>query len=107
MSLMLELPPELETELAAEAAELGVPLSEYVLRILAGGRNMSRAPRTGAEVKKWGIPKTTTKAINLGHAVSEANRRHADPIAAILKAESGRRRLVTRHRSDSLRVLLS
>src|SRR5436305_11522560 len=50
VSLMLELPPELETELAAEAAELGVPLSEYVLRILAGGRNMSRAPRTGAEL---------------------------------------------------------
>src|ERR1019366_1544528 len=50
-----------------------------------------KAPRTGAEVKKWGIPRTTTKAINLGHAVNEANRRHADPIAAILKAESGRR----------------
>jgi uncharacterized protein len=50
-----------------------------------------KAPRTGAEVKKWGIPRTTSKAINLGHAVSEANRRHADPIAAILKAESGRR----------------
>jgi uncharacterized protein len=50
-----------------------------------------KAPRTGAEVKKWGIPRTTTKAINLGRAVNEANRRHADPIAAILKAESGRR----------------
>lgn len=50
-----------------------------------------KAPRTGAEVKKWGIPRTTTKAINLGHAVNEANRRHADPIAAILKAESGQR----------------
>jgi uncharacterized protein len=50
-----------------------------------------KAPRTGAEVKKWGIPRTTTKAINLGHAVNEANRRHADPIAAILKVESGRR----------------
>ncbi len=50
-----------------------------------------KAPRTGAEVKKWGIPRTTTKAINLGHAVNEANRRHADPIAAILRAESGQR----------------
>jgi hypothetical protein len=50
-----------------------------------------KAPRTGAEVKKWGIPRTTTKAINLGRAVNEANRRHADPIAAILKTESGRR----------------
>ena len=48
-----------------------------------------KAPRTGAEVKKWGIPRTTTKAINLGHAVTEARRRHADPIEAILKAELG------------------
>src|SRR5262249_19485737 len=48
-----------------------------------------KAPRTGAEVKKWGIPRTTTKAINLGRAVTEARRRHADPIEAILKAESG------------------
>jgi DUF917 family protein len=50
-----------------------------------------KAPRTGAEVKKWGIPRTTTKAINLGRAVNDANRRHADPIAAILNTESGRR----------------
>lgn len=48
-----------------------------------------KAPRTGAEVKKWGIPRTTTKAINLGHAVTGARRRHADPIDAILQAESG------------------
>ena len=50
-----------------------------------------KAPRTGAEVRKWGIPRTTSKAINLGRAVAEANRRHADPIAAILEAESGKR----------------
>jgi DUF917 family protein len=48
-----------------------------------------KAPRTGAEVKKWGIPRTTTKAINLGHAVTGARRRHADPIDAILQSESG------------------
>ncbi|MBK7471613.1 MAG: DUF917 domain-containing protein [Betaproteobacteria bacterium] len=50
-----------------------------------------KAPRTGAEVRKWGIPRTTTKAIRLGRAVAEANRRHADPIAAVLEAESGMR----------------
>jgi len=50
-----------------------------------------KAPRTGAEVRRWGIPRTTSKAIALGHAVAEANRRHADPIEAILKAESGKR----------------
>jgi DUF917 family protein len=49
-----------------------------------------KAPRLGSEVKKWGILRTTTKAIRLGHAVLDANRRHEDPIAAILDAENGR-----------------
>lgn len=50
MSLMLDLPPELETELAAEAARLGLPLQEYALRILAGARGPSPALRSGAEL---------------------------------------------------------
>jgi hypothetical protein len=50
MSLVLDLPAELETELAAEAARLGVPLTEYVLRLLARGRTPTPAPRTGAEL---------------------------------------------------------
>ena len=49
-----------------------------------------KAPRTGAEVKKWGIPGTTTKAIAIGAAVREAQRRHEDPIAAILSVEPGK-----------------
>ncbi len=47
-------------------------------------------PRTGAEVKKWGIHGTTTKAIAIGAAVREAQRTHADPIAAILSVEPGK-----------------
>ena len=47
-------------------------------------------PRTGAEVKKWGIHGTTTKAIAIGHAVREAQRRHDDPVAAILSVEPGK-----------------
>jgi hypothetical protein len=50
MSLVLDLPPDLETELAAEAARLGIPLSDYVLRLLATGRGTQPAPRTGAEL---------------------------------------------------------
>jgi hypothetical protein len=50
MSLVLDLPSELETELAAEAAELGLPLEEYVVRLLAGGRSAGPAPRTGPEL---------------------------------------------------------
>lgn len=50
MSLVLDLPAELETELAAEAAHLGLPLPEYALRLLAGGRSLRSAPHTGAEL---------------------------------------------------------
>ena len=65
-----------------------------------------KAPRTGAEVKKWGIHGTTTKAIAIGHAVREAQRRHEDPIAAILGGRAGQgalqgqggRRRAPRHR---------
>ena len=47
-------------------------------------------PRTGAEVKQWGIHGTTTKAIAIGQAVREAQRKHDDPIAAILSVEPGK-----------------
>lgn len=50
MSLVLDLPPELESELAAEATRLGLSLPEYVLRLLAGGGNPRPSPRTGAEL---------------------------------------------------------
>src|SRR4029453_1162487 len=49
-----------------------------------------KAPRTGAEVKKWGIHGTTTKAIPTGHPRPQAQRRHEDPIAAILGVEPGK-----------------
>jgi DUF917 family protein len=47
-------------------------------------------PRTGAEVKQWGIHGTTTKAMAIGHAVREAQRKHDDPVAAILSVEPGK-----------------
>jgi hypothetical protein len=50
MTLILNLPPELETELADEAARLGLPLSEYALRLLAGVRKPKPAPCSGAEL---------------------------------------------------------
>ena len=49
-----------------------------------------KAPRTGAEVKEWGIHFTTTKAIGIGRRVREANRLHDDPIAAVLDAAGGK-----------------
>ncbi|MEO8558242.1 MAG: DUF917 domain-containing protein [Rhodospirillales bacterium] len=49
-----------------------------------------KAPRSGAEVKKWGILGTTTKAMAIGHAVRQAQRHHEDPVAAILAIEPGK-----------------
>jgi hypothetical protein len=49
MSLVLELPPELESELAAQAADCGLPLPEYALRLLAS-QSLRPAVRRGAEL---------------------------------------------------------
>lgn len=48
-----------------------------------------KAPRTGREVKDWGILYSTTRAIRLGEVVHAARRRHEDPVAALLEAEGG------------------
>jgi uncharacterized protein len=48
-----------------------------------------KAPRTGREVNEWGIPFTVTKAIGIGHRVHTAQRRHEDPVAAILDEGKG------------------
>jgi len=50
MTLIIDLPPELESDLIAEADRLGVPLPDYILRLLASGRSVSPPPRTGAEL---------------------------------------------------------
>lgn len=53
MTLTLQLPGELERELAAEAERLGLPLEEYALRLLATRHTAlpgEESPRTGAEV---------------------------------------------------------
>jgi uncharacterized protein len=49
-----------------------------------------KAPRTGREVKSWGILHTTTRAIALGDVVRGARRRHEDPVAALVGAEGGK-----------------
>lgn len=49
-----------------------------------------KAPRTGREVKEWGIHYTVTKATELGRAVMEARARHDDPVQAVLDHEGGK-----------------
>ncbi len=50
MSITLELPPELESELSDEATRLKLPVSEYALRILANRPLLTEAVRTGTEL---------------------------------------------------------
>src|SRR5258707_12506822 len=49
-----------------------------------------KAPRTGREIKEWGIHFTVSKAIGIGRRVREAQRLHGDPIAAILDEAQGK-----------------
>lgn len=48
-----------------------------------------KAPRTGREVKDWGVLDSVTKATALGRCVIDARRRHADPVAAVIAHEGG------------------
>ncbi len=49
-----------------------------------------KAPRTGAELKEWGIHFSVSKAIGIGRRVLAARRSHEDPVAAILDAAQGK-----------------
>jgi DUF917 family protein len=49
-----------------------------------------KAPRTGREVKEWGVLDTVTQAIGLGRAVLAARQRKADPVQAVVEHGGGR-----------------
>jgi hypothetical protein len=50
VSIVVNLPEELENELSAEAARAGLSLPEYASRILASGRTMAPHPKTGRQL---------------------------------------------------------
>jgi hypothetical protein len=50
MTITLDLPEEVMQELSAEANQLGVPLAEYIQRVLVTGRAVEQMPQTGAEL---------------------------------------------------------
>lgn len=50
MSITLDLPQALENELATEAAQLGLSLSAYALRLLSTRSLVGPVPTTGAEL---------------------------------------------------------
>jgi len=49
-NITLELPSELEHELATEASQLKLPLSEYILRVLSFRPFLQTPPKTGVEL---------------------------------------------------------
>jgi hypothetical protein len=49
-----------------------------------------KAPRTGRDVKDWGIHFTVSQAIAIGRRVRAAQRRHDDPVAAVLDEAGGK-----------------
>jgi hypothetical protein len=53
MTLKIELPDELETELATEAEGFGLSLAEYSLQLLRERRPAGELPRTGAELVSY------------------------------------------------------
>jgi hypothetical protein len=83
MSVAIDLPEELEKELSAEAAGLGLSLPEYVLRILSTGIVIGKRPKTGAElVEYWqseGLigtrPNITDSQLRARHIRDQAERR--------------------------------
>lgn len=48
-----------------------------------------KAPRSGKEVKEWGVLHTVSRAIGLGEAVLEARRAKDDPVAAVVDHTGG------------------
>ena len=53
MSITLDVPQELESELSAEAALLGLSLTEYVLHLLSTARTLGHRPQTGAQLVEY------------------------------------------------------
>lgn len=50
MNVSIELPSDLENELSAEASQLKLPLSEYILRVLSFRPFLQNPPKTGVEL---------------------------------------------------------
>ncbi len=50
MSIRLDLPPELESELSTEASQLNLPLTDYILQLLSIRQVLNNPPKTGAEL---------------------------------------------------------
>jgi len=50
VGITLNLPVDLESQLSAEAARRGVPLDEYLIRVLCSAGPVGDTPKTGAQL---------------------------------------------------------
>jgi hypothetical protein len=50
MSIRIDLPPDLESELFTEASRLNLPLSDYILHVLSTRQVLPNPPKTGVEL---------------------------------------------------------
>ncbi len=50
MNISIELPSDLENELSAEASQLKLPLSEYIIRVLSFRPFLQNPPKTGLDI---------------------------------------------------------
>jgi hypothetical protein len=86
MSITLDIPEGLVSELTVEAQRIGLPLSDYVVTLLATGRNPKSLPKTGAElVAYWqaqGVvgsrPDIADSQVHAREARKQAERRARD-----------------------------
>ena len=53
VNISIELPSDLENELSTEAAQLKLPLAEYILRVLSFRPSLQNPPKTGVELATY------------------------------------------------------
>ena len=53
MSIVLDLPEDLENELSVEAAQLGLSLSDYILRVLSTDLVIGKSPKTSTQLIEY------------------------------------------------------
>ena len=81
MTVTIDLPSDLETELVAEAARLKLPLDEYVVRLLAEGRGTGTgaATESGADlVAYWRREELIGTRPDIGDASAHARTLRAE-----------------------------
>jgi len=65
-------------------------ISRKICTEIGSTSSTCKGPRTGKEVKQWGILNTVTQAVSLGEAVLQARRNHENPIEAVINHQKGK-----------------